>query len=109
MNQTNDNIWEEVMMNQKFNDNSTMWKEDIGYEMINDLYDNVPTKVITILICIFVLTIGNALWFGIIHFELYGGDPKKRSVTNKARELVYCYFVHDCLFQKKLNSRFVLS
>ena len=85
MNQTNDNNWKEVMMNQKFYENSTMWEADIRYEMINDVYDNIPTKVITILICIFVLTIGNALWFGIIHFELYGGDPKKRSITNKAR------------------------
>ena len=59
--------------------------------MTNDVYDNIPTKVITVLTCISVLTIGNILWFGIIHFELYGGDPKKRSITNKARELVYSY------------------
>ena len=87
VNKTNNHFWEEVMVNQKFHDNSTMWKENISnHEMINDVYDNVPTKVITILICILVLTIGDTLWFGIIHFELYGGDPKKRSVTNKVSE-----------------------
>ena len=71
-----------VMMNQSSID-STMLEEDTRSEMTNDVYDNIPTKVITALTCIGVLTIGNALWSGIIHFELYGGDPKKRSITNK--------------------------
>ena len=66
VNKTNNHFWKEVMVNQKFHDNSTMWKKNISnHEMINDVYDNAPTKVITILICILVLTMGNILWFGI--------------------------------------------
>ena len=71
-----------MMINQSSVD-STMLEEDTMIEMTNDVYNNIPTKIITALTCIFVLTIGNALWSGIIHFELYGGDPKKRSITNK--------------------------
>ena len=88
-----------MMMNQSSID-SAMLEEDTRGKMTNDVFDNVPTKVITALTCIFVLTIGNALWSGIVHFELYGGDPKKRSITNKARELVYSYKVMRVL-QKK--------
>ena len=65
---------------------SIVFEEDPKGKMTNDVYDNIPTKVITVLTCISVLTIGNILWFGIIHFELYGGDPKKRSITNKVKD-----------------------
>ena len=51
----------------------------------------VITELITALTCVSILTIGNALWSGIIHFELYGGDPKKRSITNRVRYIVYLY------------------
>ena len=74
-----------MMMNQSSVD-SIVFEEDPKGKMTNDVYDNIPTKVITVLTCISVLTIGNILWFGIIHFELYGGDPKKRSITNKVKD-----------------------
>ena len=94
-----------VMMNLSSID-STMLVEDTRGEMTNDVYDNIPTKIITALTCIFVLTIGNALWSGIIHFELYGGDPKKRSITNKARELVYSYKIMRVLSKKTIIHQF---
>ena len=74
-----------MMMNQSSVD-SIVFEEELKGKMTNDVYDNIPTKVITVLTCISVLTIGNVLWFGIIHFELYGGDPKKRSITNKVKD-----------------------
>ena len=74
-----------MIMNQSSVD-SIVFEEELKGKMTNDVYDNIPTKVITVLTCISVLTIGNVLWFGIIHFELYGGDPKKRSITNKVKD-----------------------
>ena len=74
------NLSWDIMMNQT----------DINtrYETI---YDNIPTKIVTVLTYLSVETLGNALWFGIIHYELFGGDPKKRTITNKgARLLLYC-------------------
>ena len=85
-----------MIMNQSSVD-SIVFEEELKGKMTNDVYDNIPTKVITVLTCISVLTIGNVLWFGIIHFELYGGDPKKRSITNKARKLVYSYKIMKVL------------
>ena len=72
------NLSWDLRMNQS--DNNT-----IRYETI---YDNIPTKIVTVLTYLSVETLGNALWFGIIHYELFGGDPKKRTITNKGARLL---------------------
>ena len=73
-------------MNQSSIDSNVLEEDNITCKITtNDVFDNIPTKVITVLTCVSILTIGNALWSGIIHFELYGGDPKKRSITNRVR------------------------
>ena len=74
-----------MMMNQSSIDSNIL---DPRNKMTHDVYDNIPTKVITILTCTSILTIGNVLWSCIIHFELYGGDPNKGTITNKVRNLV---------------------
>ena len=80
------------MMNQSSIDSNVLEEDSITCKITtNDVFDNIPTKVITALTCVSILTIGNALWSGIIHFELYGGDPKKRSITNRVRCIVYLY------------------
>ena len=79
-------------MNQSSIDSNVLEEDSITCKITtNDVFDNIPTKVITALTCVSILTIGNALWSGIIHFELYGGDPKKRSITNRVRYIVYLY------------------
>ena len=79
-------------MNQSSIDSNVLEEDNITCKITtNDVFDNIPTKVITVLTCVSILTIGNALWSGIIHFELYGGDPKKQSITNRVRYIVYLY------------------
>lgn len=46
------------------------------------IYESLPLKLTLIVTCLLLLIIGNALWFGIIHFEKFGGDPQKRSLAN---------------------------
>ena len=33
--------------------------------------------------CVILIILGNFLWFGVIHYEKFGGDPQKRSLTNQ--------------------------
>ena len=48
-----------------------------------DLYDNIPTKIIATVTYILLETIGSFLFLSAIHFERYGGDPQKRSISNR--------------------------
>ena len=58
-------------------------------EEYKNLYEYISTKIIAVIIYALVETVGNALWWGIIHYELFGGDPMKRSITNKEISLPF--------------------
>ena len=58
-------------------------------EEYKNLYEYISTKIIEVIIYSLVETVGNALWGGIIHYELFGGDPMKRSITNKEINLLF--------------------
>ena len=58
-------------------------------EEYKNLYEYVSNKIIAVIIYTLVETVGNALWWGIIHYELFGGDPMKRSITNKEISLLF--------------------
>jgi hypothetical protein len=47
------------------------------------VFEATSIKLAISLIFFLNLFIGNILWAGIIHFEKYGGDPQKRSITNR--------------------------
>ena len=53
-----------------------------------NIYEYTSTKIIALTTYTLAETVGNALWWGIIHYELFGGDPKKRSITNKEISLL---------------------
>ena len=70
----------------------------LRYEEESNKYENIyeytSTKIIALTTYTLAETVGNALWWGIIHYELFGGDPKKRSITNKEISLLFeCH--HD--------------
>ena len=48
-----------------------------------NLYDNIPTKIIATVTYILLQTIGCFLILCVIHFERYGDDPQKRSISNR--------------------------
>ena len=54
-----------------------------------NIYEYTSTKIIVLMIYTLVETVGNFLWWGIIHYELFGGDPMKRSITNKEINLLF--------------------
>ena len=54
-----------------------------------NIYEHTSTKIIALTTYILAEMVGNALWWGIIHYELFGGDPKKRSITNKEISLLF--------------------
>ena len=54
-----------------------------------NIYEYTSTKIIALMTYTLVETVGNALWWGIIHYELFGGDPMKRSITNKEISLLF--------------------
>ena len=58
-------------------------------EEYKNLYEYISTKIIEVIIYSLVETVGNALWWGIIHYELFGGDPMKRGITNKEISLLF--------------------
>ena len=52
-------------------------------QSLENLYDNILTKTIATITYFLVETIGSFLYICIIHFERYGGDPQKRSFSNR--------------------------
>ena len=49
---------------------------------IESLYEDPIIRILGIVFHGIILVIGSLLWFGIIHFERFGGDPQKRSISN---------------------------
>ena len=47
-----------------------------------NLYNDITTKIIASVIHTAIQVGGGFLWFGIAHFEKFGGDPKKRCISN---------------------------
>ena len=54
-----------------------------------NIYEYTSTKIIALMTYTLVETVGNVLWWGIIHYELFGGDPMKRGITNKEISLLF--------------------
>ena len=63
-------------------------------EEYKNLYEYISSKVFAVIIYTLVETVGNAFWGGIIHYELFGGDPMKRSITNKEISLPFKHLLH---------------
>ena len=59
-----------------------------------NIYEYTSTKIIALMTYTLVETVGNALWWGIIHYELFGGDPMKRSITNKGISLHFKHLLN---------------
>lgn len=59
----------------------TLIKDGKTFEM-KDILESWILRFTLILISILIFLIGNILWFGIAHFEKFGGDPKKRCISN---------------------------
>ena len=49
---------------------------------IQSLYEDPIVRALGSTFHGIILMIGSLLWFGIIHFERFGGDPQKRSISN---------------------------
>ena len=43
----------------------------------------VAEKVLILLIWLLIETIGNGMHFGIIHFDIWAGDPLKRRISDQ--------------------------
>ena len=54
----------------------------IDAENIIELYKNPTIKTLGIIFHVIIMIFGSFLWFGIIHFERFGGDYQKRSLSN---------------------------
>ena len=52
-------------------------------DKIIDPYEDTKIKVCGIILHLVIGLFGSIFWFGIIHFERFGGDPQKRSISNK--------------------------
>ena len=63
-------------------------------EEYKNLYEYISSKIFAVIIYTLVETVGNVLWGGIIHYELFGGDPMKRSITNKEISLLFKHLLH---------------
>ena len=49
---------------------------------IESLYGDPIIRALGVTFHGIILVIGSLLWFGVIHFERFGGDPQKRSISN---------------------------
>ncbi len=56
---------------------------DIVKDFYGHLYTPLAYKVTLFCLTLFSYSFGLGLNFGIIHYEKFGGDPKKRSATNQ--------------------------
>ena len=65
-----------------------------------NLYGDLTTKVIAAVIHTAIQVGGGFLWFGIAHFEKFGGDPCKRSISN---QLISYIVLKD--FYEKVSSK----
>ena len=52
----------------------------IQYE---NIYESLTLRITLCLICLALMTVGSVLWFVLITFERFGGDPQKRSLSNQ--------------------------
>ena len=55
-------------------------KNEILYEF---LYGDIDGKIILYITISFIFLIGPILMFGIVAFEMFGGDPQKRTIINR--------------------------
>ena len=55
----------------------------IGFQPFQDLIVDAPLRIYQGIVSIFTLLFGNIFYWGIVHYERYGGDPLKRSIQNQ--------------------------
>ena len=68
-------------MNVTFESSETTYSP---YEQhLTNLYGDLTTKITAAVIHTAIQVGGGFLWFGIAHFEKFGGDPCKRSISNQ--------------------------
>ena len=72
----------------------------IEFESLQGLVIDKTWKVFDAIIFLFSLIIGSVFYWGIIHYEKYGGDPMKRSLQNKLVTTVsFSLILHHYIFE----------
>ena len=51
--------------------------------LMEEMFEDTIMTILAIIVYIFNMPIGSVLWFLVIHYERFGGDPMKRSISNK--------------------------
>ena len=51
--------------------------------LMEEMFEDTSMTIYAIVVYIFNMPVGSVLWFLVIHFEQFGGDPMKRSISNK--------------------------
>ena len=67
---------------------------------LETLYDNILTKIIATITYFLVETIGSFLYLCVNHFEDYGGDPQKRSISNRLFSFGAYFLCWACGFSR---------
>ena len=71
----------ETMNNSFLSTNATTYLQYFHFH--DQLYDNIPAKIIYVFLLFTIHILGPILLSGIIIFERNGGDPQKRNVINR--------------------------
>ena len=50
---------------------------------VQEIELDVAVKVLIVLIWLLIETVGNGLLFGLIHYDLWAGDPLKRRISDQ--------------------------
>ena len=51
--------------------------------LMEEMFEDTSMTIWAIVVYIFNMPVGSVLWFLVIHYERFGGDPMKRSISNK--------------------------
>ena len=51
--------------------------------LMEEMFEDTSMTIYAIVVYIFNMPVGSVLWFLVIHYERFGGDPMKRSISNK--------------------------
>ena len=63
------------------------------FDHFDHVYSATGFKIPMTILSVLCLFIGNPMYMGLIHFERFGGDPKKRSVSNQLLSVICCLLV----------------
>ncbi len=64
-----------------------------SFDHFNQVYSATSFKIPIIILDMLVLVFGTPMYMGIINFERFGGDPKKRTMSNQLFSVICCVFM----------------